>query len=144
MLGFLLFCEEFNVDSLSYCTIGLYELKNDSLCSSLVDFGSPIAFIPSLAIHLDRGANDGRKINQQKELPPVILKESPGNSFSFEDSLLRLIKKQPTFRMAQKLQLLCVQIVGLKIQLFTKKVVKPVPHVASVHADNLLKRKGIK
>ena len=112
-----------------------FQLKNGNLCSSLVDFGSPIAFIPSLAIHLDRGANDGRKINQQKELPPVILKESPGNSFSFEDSLLRLIEKQPKFRTAKKvlsheLSLYDVQppaLVGLEEEF-----------IASARLDNLL------
>ena len=34
---------------------------------------APIARIPNLAIHLDRGVNkDGLKLNQQKHLPPVV------------------------------------------------------------------------
>lgn len=42
------------------------------LFSRLIDFESPIAFIPSLAIHLDREANSGRKVNPQTMLPPII------------------------------------------------------------------------
>ena len=42
------------------------------LFSRLIDFETPIAFIPSLAIHLDREANSGRKVNPQAMLPPVV------------------------------------------------------------------------
>lgn len=38
----------------------------------LVDLERPIAIIPSLAIHLDREANDKRSINKQTMLPPVL------------------------------------------------------------------------
>ena len=40
--------------------------------SQLIDFRLPIAIIPSLAIHLNREANQGWAINQQKELPPIL------------------------------------------------------------------------
>ncbi|MCV6590802.1 MAG: M18 family aminopeptidase [Marinobacterium sp.] len=40
--------------------------------SALVDFNRPVAYIPSLAIHLDREANKGRSINAQTFLPPVL------------------------------------------------------------------------
>ncbi|RTR02355.1 M18 family aminopeptidase [Halomonas nitroreducens] len=33
----------------------------------------PVAIIPSLAIHLDREANNGRAMNAQTEMPPVLL-----------------------------------------------------------------------
>lgn len=39
----------------------------------LVDFREPVAFIPSLAIHLDREVNQKRSINQQTDLPPVLM-----------------------------------------------------------------------
>ena len=42
------------------------------LFSRLIDFETPIAFIPSLAIHLDREANSGRKVNPQTMLPPIV------------------------------------------------------------------------
>jgi len=37
-----------------------------------VDWKKSIATIPSLAIHLDREANENRKINKQTDLPPVL------------------------------------------------------------------------
>jgi len=40
--------------------------------SQLIDFGLPIAVIPSLAIHLNREANQGWAINPQNELPPIL------------------------------------------------------------------------
>ncbi len=40
--------------------------------SQLIDFRLPIAVIPSLAIHLNREANQGWAINAQNELPPLI------------------------------------------------------------------------
>lgn len=42
----------------------------------LIDFARPLAFIPSLAIHLDRDANRNRSINQQQELPAVLCRVS--------------------------------------------------------------------
>lgn len=46
--------------------------KRGALVSVLVDFERPLAIIPSLAIHLDREANDNRSINKQTMLPPVL------------------------------------------------------------------------
>jgi len=43
-----------------------------TLFSRLIDFRTPIAFIPSLAIHLDREANSGRSVNPQTMLPPLV------------------------------------------------------------------------
>lgn len=40
--------------------------------SQLIDFQLPIAVIPSLAIHLNREANQGWAINAQNELPPIL------------------------------------------------------------------------
>ena len=45
---------------------------NDQLQSRLIDFKQAIATIPSLAIHLNRDANNGWVINAQTELPPVL------------------------------------------------------------------------
>ena len=38
----------------------------------LVDFENPIAFIPSLAIHLDREVNQKRSINPQTDILPIL------------------------------------------------------------------------
>ncbi|MFV2004888.1 MAG: M18 family aminopeptidase [Gammaproteobacteria bacterium] len=40
----------------------------------LIDLKKAVAVIPSLAIHLDRDANDKREINKQKHLPPILMK----------------------------------------------------------------------
>ena len=45
---------------------------NEQLQSRLIDFKQAIATIPSLAIHLNREANNGWTINPQTELPPVL------------------------------------------------------------------------
>lgn len=42
-------------------------------CDSLIDFQRPVAIVPSLAIHLDREANQSRSINNQKDLPPLLM-----------------------------------------------------------------------
>ncbi|MBB3189762.1 M18 family aminopeptidase [Halomonas cerina] len=39
----------------------------------LLDVDRPVAIIPSLAIHLDREANNGRAMNAQTEMAPVLL-----------------------------------------------------------------------
>ena len=44
----------------------------DQLQSRLIDFKQAIATIPSLAIHLNREANNGWSINAQTELPPIL------------------------------------------------------------------------
>ena len=43
-----------------------------SIKSGLIKFDSPLCTIPQLAIHLNRKANDGVKLNKQKHLPPVF------------------------------------------------------------------------
>lgn len=40
--------------------------------SALLDFRCPVASIPSLAIHLDREANNSRSINAQLQLPALL------------------------------------------------------------------------
>jgi aspartyl aminopeptidase len=50
-----------------------YRNQQNEIGSVLVDFKDPIAFIPSLAIHLDREANNSRSINPQKDIVPVLL-----------------------------------------------------------------------
>ncbi len=50
---------------------------DDELKEVLIDFEQAIAVIPSLAIHLDREANEKRSVNKQTQLPPVLLKLPP-------------------------------------------------------------------
>lgn len=70
-----------------------YQNVDGGLASVLVDLKDPVGFIPSLAIHLDRTANDGRLINRQKELPPILLQLDADEEFSFEDYLLEYLQK---------------------------------------------------
>ncbi|MDR5867676.1 M18 family aminopeptidase [Halomonas koreensis] len=52
----------------------------------LLNVDRAVAIIPSLAIHLDREANNGRAINAQTEMPPVFLQGGEGADL---DRLLR-------------------------------------------------------
>ncbi len=71
---------------------------------ALVDFKKPLAFIPSLAIHLDREANKNRSINAQTDLPALLLHQYGGGGedkaaaakHRFRDILKdKLIENQP-------------------------------------------------
>jgi len=68
--------------------------EEGSIEHQLIDLEKAIATIPSLAIHLDREANDKREINKQKHLPPVLMKlpgkyaESPAD---FKAILLKIV-----------------------------------------------------
>ena len=60
--------------------------RNGVIAHGLVDFEQPVAVIPSLAIHLDRTANESRSVNAQTYLPPVL--GQPGGEFDLK-TLLR-------------------------------------------------------
>lgn len=65
------------------------------VASALVDFRDPVALIPSLAIHLDRGVNDGRAVNAQNHLPALLALDA-GEPRAFEQILLdRLLEEHP-------------------------------------------------
>jgi len=65
-----------------------FQTEAGALGSTLIDLRDPIAFIPSLAIHLNREANKGRVVNPQKELSPVLLQLQQGEEFSLDNFLL--------------------------------------------------------
>ncbi|MBE03130.1 M18 family aminopeptidase [Marinobacter lutaoensis] len=60
----------------------------------LVNFRRPVAFIPSLAIHLDREANSNRSVNPQTDLPPVLMQAPEGDATRFEDLLERQVTEE--------------------------------------------------
>lgn len=65
------------------------------MANRLIDFGRPVAFIPSLAIHLDRDANANRSINAQKELPAVLCRVSAaGRAPDFAQLLRAQLRRQ--------------------------------------------------
>lgn len=50
-----------------------FSRENGAVESALVNIERAIAVVPSLAIHLDREANQNRSINAQQHLPPVLM-----------------------------------------------------------------------
>ena len=113
----------------------------------LITIDRPIAFIPSLAIHLDRDVNENRSINKQKELPAVLCRvstktpaakspmaESPGPP-DFNEFLKAQLKRQYRRLTVSKILAfeLCLydcqraEIVGLENEF-----------IASARLDNLL------
>ena len=56
-------------------------MKDGELYNTLLDFKRPIAMIPSLAIHLNRGVNKGKAINEQVHLNAVVSLEDDQLSF---------------------------------------------------------------
>lgn len=105
------------------------------LQSRLIDLKTPVAVIPSLAIHLDREANSRRSVDAQKHLPPVLMQIEEGDSFDFNDFLMSHLKQQLNVPNASKIlsHELCLYdtqppaLVGLKQQF-----------IAGARLDNLL------
>ena len=63
--------------------------EDGSACSCLIDFQKPVLYIPSLAIHLDRKANEGKEINAQSDICPVF-----AQSITSEDQWQALLLEQ--------------------------------------------------
>ena len=61
---------------------------------TLVDFGRPVAVIPSLAIHLDRDANKSRSINAQNDLPPLLMQVDEADKPDFRALLAKQLRQQ--------------------------------------------------
>jgi aspartyl aminopeptidase len=70
------------------------------LATLLIDFQRPLAVIPSLAIHFDREANNGRAINKQKELAPIFSQTGVDESLNFSSILVEQINRQYPGKMA--------------------------------------------
>jgi aspartyl aminopeptidase len=74
-----------------------YVAADGSVRSSNLDFKRPIAVIPSLAIHLDREANNNRSINAQTGLPPIVMQVADEQNPDLRGVLLdRLLEQSPT------------------------------------------------
>ncbi|MBU2294735.1 MAG: M18 family aminopeptidase, partial [Gammaproteobacteria bacterium] len=65
--------------------------------SQLIDFQSPIAIIPNLAIHLNREANQGWAINQQIELPPILAQLSGDEPADFRALITDQLAREHDF-----------------------------------------------
>lgn len=114
-----------------------YRDESDQLRSTLVDFGRPVAVVPSLAIHLDREANNLRTINAQKDIVPLLLQLPASDTPlpDFRDLLhAELQRQQP--------QLAIKQVMDYEISLYDTQPPALIgleqDFIASARLDNLL------
>lgn len=71
-----------------------YTDDTQTICSTLINLETPIASIPSLAIHLDREANSSKTVNPQTDLPPLLMKQSKTSTLkTFNQVLQRQLKQ---------------------------------------------------
>lgn len=108
--------------------------KAGAIDNLLINIDQPIAFIPSLAIHLDRDANENRSINKQKHLPAVICRTDKDNQ-DFETLLKKWLKQQYP-------KLSPVKILAFELSLYDHQPPQLVgldrEFIASARLDNLL------
>lgn len=65
----------------------------DTILTRVIDFKKPVAIIPSLAIHLDREANENHTVERQKHLFPLFC-QTVADDTSFADSLQQQLLTQ--------------------------------------------------
>lgn len=111
-----------------------YVDNKGAMRSCLINFNRAIAFIPSLAIHLDRGVNESRSINKQTDLPAVLCRCD--DAVPDFDSLLKA-------QMLAQLQLENVdRILGHELSLYDLQPAATVglngEFIAAARLDNLL------
>lgn len=114
-----------------------YRDQSDQIASMLVNFERPVAVVPSLAIHLDREANNARSINAQKDIVPLLL-QLPAEDAPLPDfrGLLHaeLLRQQP--------QLTIKQVLDYEISLYDTQPPAMIgleqDFIASARLDNLL------
>jgi aspartyl aminopeptidase len=71
-----------------------YRKTDGTLSSKLVNFKRPIATVASLAIHLDRTQNDGRKINKQTDIAPLLGQVVGEETKDFRDILATQLRSE--------------------------------------------------
>jgi len=101
---------------------------------TLVDFRKPVAFIPSLAIHLDREANSNRTVNAQTDLPPVVMQVPESDTTSFADLLRQQIASESGLKVRK--------VLGYELSFYDAQPASFVglrdEFIASARLDNLL------
>lgn len=111
-----------------------YLCEDHSLKSSLIDLRRPVAIIPSLAIHLDREANQSKSVNAQKDLPPVLSIAGVRDS-SFDDLLLAHLREKQGAQDA-------VRVLSHELSLYDTQLPAIIglheEFIASARLDNLL------
>ncbi|MBB5320249.1 M18 family aminopeptidase [Marinobacter oulmenensis] len=108
--------------------------EEGSVRDALVDFRDPVAFIPSLAIHLDREANSNRTVNAQTDLPPVLMQVPEDDTTRFAD----LLAQQVTAEQGLKVR----KVLGYELSFYDAQPAAVVglrqDFIASARMDNLL------
>jgi len=66
---------------------------NGEIVTYLIDFEKPMMMIPSIAIHLDRGVNEERKVNAHTDLCP-IMSQTISDIGDWNQLLVEQVKKQ--------------------------------------------------
>ena len=101
---------------------------------SLINFRKPVAFIPSLAIHLDREANSNRTVNPQTDLPPVLMQVPESDTTSFADLLRQQIATESGLKVRK--------VLGYELSFYDAREASFVglrdEFIASARLDNLL------
>ncbi|MDX1755672.1 MAG: M18 family aminopeptidase [Marinobacter sp.] len=109
--------------------------KAGKVTDTLVDFRKPVAFIPSLAIHLDREANESRSVNAQTDLPPVMMQVPESDSTTFADLLKEQIAQEHP-------ELAVAKVLGYELSFYDTQPAGFVglreEFIASARLDNLL------
>jgi aspartyl aminopeptidase len=81
-----------------------FQCDDTQLRTALIDYRVPLAIIPSLAIHLDRTANDNRSVNAQTDVLPILFQQSGEDPADFRALLkARLLEEHPDCRVQQVL-----------------------------------------
>ncbi len=79
-----------------------YRERSGKLSHCLINFEKAIAIIPSLAIHLDREANENRSINAQTDVIPVITQLAKDGSIDLKQVLLEHLRSTMKLKAAEK------------------------------------------
>lgn len=113
-----------------------FRRKDGVLESALLNWRKPLATVPSLAIHLDREANQNRSINAQRELPPVLaLLNDKTKEFSFDTFVSEALASQCDIHDVDKLM-------GHELYLYDTQAPSLLglhdEFIASARLDNLL------
>jgi aspartyl aminopeptidase len=81
-----------------------FQCGDGQLRTALIDFREAVATIPSLAIHLDRGANTGRTVNPQTDVVPILFQQAGEDPADFRSLIkARLLEEQPDCNVQQVL-----------------------------------------
>jgi len=107
---------------------------HNKVSDTLVDFRKPVAFIPSLAIHLDREANSSRTVNPQTDLPPVLMQVPEDDATGFNELLVQQIASESGAKVHK--------ILGYELSFYDAQEASVVGlrdnFIASARLDNLL------